>query len=555
MLQRRLACRPNVYYIRHIRCKSRNAGDINNPNNIAGMPRSNGKATKTRSTKPTSNYFKRNSEYNNKIPQLTVRSSTASNLSEHGLSDLSSVASMNTILGILEEAQRSVLRKETSSLDDTSVDQQAPAAFVKQGEAGTHLGAGYLDDFFNLKPLLTLSPRDRSEAEATPAIHGVTAPSLSRLLYKTENSSILGKSVYEYIVVRYLNDQGISERGHEGGFEGLGMYQDYISTFLEAFESSFDGSKYRNDNTLTLNKSLNVFQAIAMHFIKRPDAAVELLLKDVESMVNGDLKLKSMLNITNEQDETVIASDANKVNYKLPRQFKIEHQPSPSKRSYWVSKDSQESLHPVDLSPIYNQYDLAKLKHRDYLVQLPFILNDYEVISRVLVKNTERDTITLQRILASQSIEGAKLYEIVVKLRLIKVSSRLDEEFLALTDSLLKSAVSCKSDLTSKVNRFSTKISKSFLEREFDESKCISLLEQQFNVYFAVWYRLSAQDAMKWCFSLVDHYRELPLTINELEQLREEALDYFKFQTRSEKAHKFILEEKNLSTLARHLVI
>lgn len=291
-----------------------------------------------------------------------------------------------------------------------------------------------------------------------------------------------------------------------------------------------------------------------MHFAKRPGQAIALLLAELDKMVTlSDAlapEVKSPQAGSSLRENAPLVHDAashtfrtpTAAQYKLPQEFQLY---DPHASTAFASMD------PTMISPIYTTYDLLPLQHRLYLIQLPFILNDAEVISRVLVNHNAGDVERLRMILQTQSLEGFKLYDVLVRLKIMHRSG----DAALLTDPIVKAAVATKSHLLSKVNRYAQRIPQSFSERAFDESTAISLLEQQFNIYLAVWYRVSIADATQWCANLVHHHLLLRLTMPELEALREELLTYFKQQTRSERVDRMITEELHLSNLARALVL
>lgn len=487
------------------------------------------------SYRPTASFKEQKRKGTDDTPSSTF---TANEVLENRLSDLSSVASMNTILGILEDAQKGV------EADERPRARAGPEAapVVSRGDT-----ASYLDSFFKVAP--AAEPTQLRQQQQSQ--HKV---SLSHS-YKSRHASRLGRDVYEYAIVRYLNDQGVSERGQVGETAGLAVYQPLMALLCDAFEHDWwKFSKYGCDKTLTLNGSLSHYQAIAMHFAKRPGQAIALLLAELDKMVTlSDAlapEVKSPQAGSSLRENAPLVHDAashtfrtpTAAQYKLPQEFQLY---DPHASTAFASMD------PTMISPIYTTYDLLPLQHRLYLIQLPFILNDAEVISRVLVNHNAGDVERLRMILQTQSLEGFKLYDVLVRLKIMHRSG----DAALLTDPIVKAAVATKSHLLSKVNRYAQRIPQSFSERAFDESTAISLLEQQFNIYLAVWYRVSIADATQWCANLVHHHLLLRLTMPELEALREELLTYFKQQTRSERVDRMITEELHLSNLARALVL
>lgn len=462
---------------------------------------------------------------------------------------------MNTILGILEDAQKTSQSHVTHTKNSNQENEAGsiPGQLKSNGSGSGGAGVLYLDNFFNLKPQTTRLNKTGSElgeigaGTDTKRSNSSTLP-LRPLLsyytasaYRSSTSNLIGKDILQYIIIRCLNDRGVSERGDQGGANLFGIYQQHLQLIQSHFDKPTTSSRYKSDDTLTMNGSLDRYQAINMHFMKRPSIAVKWLLQEVDQWISLDAELsKRVSNTSSFQGQEV------NFEYKLPLQFlytpKI-HNPSD----------------PTLISPIYTKYDLAPLRHRQYLVQLPFILNDSEVISRVLIENDQPAVDTLQRILYSQSLEGFKLYECLVKTRLLKTKEDdreggIQTSFTSLTDPVIKAGISTKSNLLSRVNSYSRKVPKSFHERTFDESKALLLLEQQFNVYASVWYRLSPQDTTQWCHNLVDHYNQMPLSLEQLQELEHESMNYFKFQLRTEKVHKMIIEEKKLTKLTRSLL-
>ncbi|CAK7896494.1 hypothetical protein CAAN1_03S03906 [[Candida] anglica] len=417
-----------------------------------------------------------------KIPTFTSNEWEKTNI-ERGIMDLSSVSTMNTILGILDDAQRSDKHKQSPPRGDS---------------------------LFNL-----------SVSADSKAVHADISD------FKKKAATKLGEDILNFAIIRYLNDAitplDIETKAKNN--ETFNELQEQIRLqFLTRMKKK---SPYGNNAKLTLNGILNPFQAISMHFIKRPKEGMDQLEGEINLCVSNDPNLESKL----------ISLGKYKSNLQFDLNFE-EELVNPE-----IDQSERES--PTVIHPIY-------ANSSSFLEKLPFILNEERILKMVLRGRPKQERLSISNIMNAQAREGSLLFDIFVRSQLLRTKSKMMEESCA--HRVVKATVAARSNLLSKANVYPRLVSRGFADCDLDEEIAVHHLSEQFNSYLSVWYRLNPDDASKWCGQFVHSQATTELTDEYLSSLQDEVTSYFLLQTRNHKCNAFIKTELESAQFVRDIL-
>lgn len=315
--------------------------------------------------------------------------------------------------------------------------------------------------------------------------------------YLNEFTTRFGEEIFEYKVIRYLNDSEII--GNDPTIWGTvpDAYNDYIKEFTNEY-LQMNNSFFKN-NEITFNGNLNHFQSIAKYFMENDSRCLQRISREIEILAK----------------------------YQRTQTF--------TKKKYNFPKLSLPPPYPYDSeNPLVIMKALSTKKE---LNLLPFIVNDRDVIEKLIIKNQVRnknEVTPVEMILSlmeAQELEGSKLFTIMVKKCLYSTNQLNNQKLIdtLLNNESIKSIIASESKIPSRLfsyNNYKLALSGSSVVNIDDDLKILELLKSQFNRFFGLFYRISAFEAEKWMSKLVEFY--LQGSSIDTTKLSNESIEYFK---------------------------
>lgn len=306
-------------------------------------------------------------------------------------------------------------------------------------------------------------------------VHGIET--IEDTKYLNEFTTKFGEEIFQYKVIRYLND--IEIIGNDSTIWGTipNAYDDYIAEFTNEYLQM--NNSFFKSNEITYNGHLNHFQSIAKYFMENDSRCLQRISREIEILAK----------------------------YRRALTF--------SKKKYNFPKLSLPPPYPYDSeNPLVIMKALSTKKE---LNLLPFIINDPDVINNLIIKNQviHNNEVTpvemIQSLMEAQELEGSKLFTIMVK-KCLYSSNQLNNQKLIdelLNNESIKSIVASESRIPSRLfsyNNYRLALSKSSVINIDDDLKILELLKSQFNRFYGLFYRISAFEAEKWMSKLVNFY-------------------------------------------------
>lgn len=308
-------------------------------------------------------------------------------------------------------------------------------------------------------------------------VHGIET--IEDTKYLNDFTTKFGEEIFQYKVIRYLNDTEII--GNDSTIWGTipNAYDDYIAEFTNEYLQM--NNSFFKSNEITFNGQLNHFQSIAKYFMENDSRCLQRISREIEILA----KYQRALTFT--------------------------------KKKYNFPKLSLPPPYPYDSeNPLVIMKALSTKKE---LNLLPFIINDPDIINNLIIKNQviHNNEVTpvemIQTLMEAQELEGSKLFTIMVK-KCLYSSNQLNNQKLIdelLNNESIKSIVASESRIPSRLfsyNNYRLALSKSSVINIDDDLKILELLKSQFNRFYGLFYRISAFEAEKWMSKLVNFYAD-----------------------------------------------
>lgn len=292
---------------------------------------------------------------------------------------------------------------------------------------------------------------------------------------------LLGKQIFEYRLVRYLNERHIVASDSRIWTDTRAKYRDFVRDSMEDYNTWT--KCYHNENYLKI-----------MEFFLANDLGC---VQSLESVISKMINLKPK-----------------KVNYGFPK-LKI-----PAAFNYQVDNKFLLPGNPAN-------------SLEDTLYILPYIINDPLVVERVIHRHQSRKKIPrtpysmVTSLMESQEYEGEMLFSILVKSNMFKDKS-LQNDFIRekfLTQSHKLKAIVChQSLLLSRLSSFNEYKACLPNIRVGNPSK---LMVNQFDRYIALMFRIKRQKLLNWLYALMHYYNNNRSAFND-DKLYDDAIMYIK---------------------------
>lgn len=315
--------------------------------------------------------------------------------------------------------------------------------------------------------------------------------------YLNNFTTKFGEEIFQYKVIRYLNDKEIIANKPSIWGNIPVAYEEYIQQFTNEYVSM--NTSFFKKNDVNFNGSLNHFQSIAKYFVENDTKCLQKISREFEILE------------------------------------KYQNNQSFSKKKYHFPKLSLPPPYPFDSeNPLIIMKALSTKKE---LNLLPFIINDPDVIKNLIIKNQvlNNNEVTppemILSLMEAQELEGSILFTIMVK-KCLYTANQLNNQIIIddfLNNESIKSTVASESKIPSRLfsyNNYKLALARSNIINIDDDDRILELLKSQFNRFFGLFYRISAFEADKWTTKLIDFYLSEPPI--DSKKLTTRSIEYFK---------------------------
>lgn len=319
----------------------------------------------------------------------------------------------------------------------------------------------------------------------------------SKSIFLNEFSSELGMDIFEYRIIRFLNEKGILHDYPEILRLFPSSYERLVVTIVNSYKDM--AQSYFKKPEITMNGELSVYQAITKSFIEEDSRCLKRLNIDIKFLLKNILQYSPKKRIYN---------------------FPVLKIPPPK---------SYDTSNPLMMMKAFNV-------STNRLNLLPFIVEDNHVIQKIISEHQMKGGPSpdppsfIKALMKSQEIEGGMIFSILTR-KLLYKSESLNADLIInkfLNDTNLKAIIAHQSKIPSRLlsfRKFKAALSNSSALSVLTDDQITNLLASHFYRFFAVFYCASPLQCEEWLMNLLVFYNSTSL---EEKTLLEESVTYFK---------------------------